>query len=732
MEFLSNGWNVLLILAGFGVLIFVHEMGHFLAARWAGIRCESFSIGMGPPLVAWRRGIGWRAGSTDPATIARFGRPAVEMDDEELARNGLGETEWSLRALPLGGFVRMLGQDDLDPARTSSARRSYQRAPVGKRMVVVTAGVACNLVLAVAMFVVAFLAGVRFEAPVVGAVVPGSPAAEAAPEGGGDPGLRPGDRVVAIDGSGVQTFADIQIASAMARPGHSLAMEVLRNEAGAGSRPLRFAVTPRKDPASGLLAIGIGPAVSGTVGEVREGERDIFDRSLRAAGLMPTDEPGGDDPIAALLAVEDGPGGPMVPVLRQDEAPGAGEADSGMDAPLPEQALAAAASRSRGKPFRTTWLCRSGRQVERTLEPAPRFQELFVAARAGADAEAERGLVGLVPLLEVRAVPPGSPNEGTLRPGDVILRAEQAEGPRLPALREALAPRAGGSAGLTVLRDGKAERITVAVDRKGRMGALMAPALGTPLVAGALARAAVDGGAERDMPGAALGLPPRTRIDAVAGRAVTDWSSLRAALLASTGAAASAGTGAEPEVTFTWPTPGQERGTARLALSAEDVRSLHSLGWTSPVPQAIFEPLMTTLTAHGNPFTAAAMGFRQTRTLVTMTYLTLDRIARGSVGVEQLRGPVGIVDLGARVVDRGAMYLVFFLAMISVNLAVLNFLPLPIVDGGLFLYLVYERVTGHPPSVRFQNAATTLGLVLLGGIFLLTFYNDVMRIIGGS
>jgi regulator of sigma E protease len=115
-----------------------------------------------------------------------------------------------------------------------------------------------------------------------------------------------------------------------------------------------------------------------------------------------------------------------------------------------------------------------------------------------------------------------------------------------------------------------------------------------------------------------------------------------------------------------------------------------------------------------------------------MTYLTLDRIFRGTVGVEQLRGPVGIVHLGSRVVDRGAMYLAFFLAMISVNLAVLNFLPLPIVDGGLFLYLLYERFTGNPPSVRFQNAATTVGLVLLGGLFLFTFYNDVMRLFTGG
>jgi regulator of sigma E protease len=218
----------------------------------------------------------------------------------------------------------------------------------------------------------------------------------------------------------------------------------------------------------------------------------------------------------------------------------------------------------------------------------------------------------------------------------------------------------------------------------------------------------------------------------VGGTPVTDWASMRAAFLAATRDAADRGEAWPVELVLEAPTAGRDRIEASMALSPADVRALHALGWASPVPAEVFSPLMTTLTAHGNPLRAVAMGFRQTKTLVIMTYLTLDRLARGTVGVDQLRGPVGIVHLGMRVADRGAMYLVFFLAMISVNLAVLNFLPLPIVDGGLFLYLVYEKLTGKAPSVAFQNAATTVGLVLLGTIFLLTFYNDVARLVGGG
>ena len=124
------------------------------------------------------------------------------------------------------------------------------------------------------------------------------------------------------------------------------------------------------------------------------------------------------------------------------------------------------------------------------------------------------------------------------------------------------------------------------------------------------------------------------------------------------------------------------------------------------------------------------MGFEETVDMVIMTYLTIDRLLRRTVGVEQLRGPIGIIHIGSKIADRGFSYLLFFLAIISVNLAVLNFLPLPIVDGGLFLYLVYEKLVGKPPSIAFQNAAALLGLCLIGMLFVVTFYNDIMRLIG--
>ena len=569
MELLTNGSNVLLILAGFGLLIFVHELGHFLAARWAGIRCESFAVGMGPPLVAWRRGIGLRAGSTDPATIARHGKPAMEMTDEELARNGIGETEWSLRVFPLGGFVRMLGQDDLDPGKVSGAQRSYQRAPLGRRMVVVSAGVIANLLLAITLFMVAFMAGVKFEAPVVGAVLPGSPAAGAKAEGGAADGLRPGDAVLAIDGQRVDTFADIQIAGAMARPGQALAFRVLRTGEDGRAVEVSLQVTPELDRAAGLYAIGIAPALSGAIGSVGDEERATFDEVMQRAGLSPErDASGAADPLRTLLTVRvgraaDGAAHDLHLAQRWMDGP--------QDGPPPAVASAAldrAATESKGEPFLTTWQTASGKVVERPLTPAPRYQEL-----RDASGDTELGLVGLVPLLRGERPMDGSPNEGVLRPGDVILRAGAAQGPRMRELRAELASRAGGTIDMLVLRDGTDAEVTANVGSNGLLGVQIAAALDLPVTAATVASVTGPDGMPCPTPAGELGLLPRTRIESVDGRPVTDWASLRAALVEATREAAARDESVPVPVVLASPTPGHERFEGALAVTSGASRS---------------------------------------------------------------------------------------------------------------------------------------------------------------
>jgi regulator of sigma E protease len=154
----------------FGVLIAVHELGHFLVAKRVGIRVEEFSLGFGPRL--WGRVV--------------------------------GETLYAVRAVPLGGYVRMTGMDGehLDDPR------AFGRQAVWQRLMVILAGPIMNLVLAAFLYVIVFgPIGTPVPTTTVGGTVPGYPAARA--------GVRPGDQVIAVDGQPVRSWNGL--AAAIAR-----------------------------------------------------------------------------------------------------------------------------------------------------------------------------------------------------------------------------------------------------------------------------------------------------------------------------------------------------------------------------------------------------------------------------------------------------------------------------------------------------------------------------------
>ncbi|MHC5114210.1 MAG: site-2 protease family protein [Planctomycetota bacterium] len=713
MAFLSSLPGILLIILGFGVLIFIHELGHFIAAKWAGIRTEAFAVGMGPVAVSWRKGIGVCIGSTDRKVVAKCGKPASEMPDAELREHAIGETEYSLRYLPIGGFVKMLGQEDARPGAISNDPRSYTERPVGKRMIVVSAGVIMNVLLALVLFVWAFMVGVRFEAPVIGEVRPMSPAAtaeaiDAAEFGVRAPGIHPGDEVIRINGEPARTFADIQIATAMARPGTAVSLAIRR--AGIDGT-LNFLVTPEPSLDTGLLSIGVGPARSARLMGTRGRDAEIVDEYLRTANVYDVGVRAGMD----LVSVE-------------DQAVGTyGEMEAIVDG-------------SRGGSVRTRWSAldengrRTGAEIEAELTTQPRYQQLLQLAPGGQELEYDTGLLGLCPLMVVGSVLDGSANVGRLEPGDIIIRVGDVEFPRWTQLRAEVARHAGASVEMVVLRDEKPTTVQAIVNAEGMLGIgtdrIESMPVTTAPVDTVVERAATGGEhAEIRTPTSGLSIEPGTVILAVGDERIEDWPDLRRELRAQTESALGTGRGIAVMLLVSPPEAGAEKQRIEMHLRSDDVHALHDLGWKTDLHLALFEPLYTKLSAEGNPVRAVTMGFGETHKTIVMTYLTIDRLFRGSVGVKQLRGPVGIIDLGARILPKGFMYFIFFLGMISVNLAVLNFLPLPIVDGGLFLFLIYEKIKGRPPSVQFQNAATIVGLCIIGTVFVVTFYNDIARLL---
>jgi regulator of sigma E protease len=181
-----------------GVLVFVHEFGHYLAARWRGVHVEVFSIGFGPAIATWRDRVG---------------------------------TVWKVAWLPLGGYVKLHGQER--PEQVPSAElvpqanpwipgRVFHEKPVASRAIVVAAGPVANFLLAMVLYALLFATvGRPLILPVAGGVLPDSAAARA--------GIRADDRLLAIDGKPIDTFEDVQRIIA-AHPDERMAVTIRRGQ----------------------------------------------------------------------------------------------------------------------------------------------------------------------------------------------------------------------------------------------------------------------------------------------------------------------------------------------------------------------------------------------------------------------------------------------------------------------------------------------------------------------
>ncbi len=219
------------------VVVFVHEMGHYLVARWCGIGSQAFSIGFGPELV----------GFTD--------------------KHG---TRWKISAIPLGGYVKFIGDESAtsSPVNVDNGilsadeqQRAFHTQPVWKRAATVFAGPAFNIILTVVIFSVFFaLYGRQISDPLIAGVQPGSPAAEA--------GFEAGDRFISVDGGKITTFSDVQrIVSG--RAGDKLNFTVERDGKMVDLQAVP-AIVERTDPLGNKVKLGaIGVETTEAVGNFR-------------------------------------------------------------------------------------------------------------------------------------------------------------------------------------------------------------------------------------------------------------------------------------------------------------------------------------------------------------------------------------------------------------------------------------------------------------------------------
>lgn len=210
------GSSILVAIVVLGLLIFVHELGHFLVAKWSGVMVTRFSLGFGPRLLGWRR----------------------------------GETEYAISAVPLGGYVKMLGEDPEEDVPTYEVARAFSSQSLFKRAAIVLAGPGMNLVTAFVAFSVVFAlfgAGSPSEAPKIGGVMEGMAAAKA--------GLARGDVVLAIDDKAIATWEQLS-ETVRASGGAPLRMRVRR----AGGAVEDVLVTPEERPERSPFGEQIGKA----------------------------------------------------------------------------------------------------------------------------------------------------------------------------------------------------------------------------------------------------------------------------------------------------------------------------------------------------------------------------------------------------------------------------------------------------------------------------------------
>jgi len=305
--------TILAAIVVLGILIFVHELGHFLVAKRSGVGVLKFSLGFGPKLVGVKR----------------------------------GETEYLLSALPLGGYVKMIGEDPTDPLpEAADPARSFSQKTVGTRARIILAGPLANLALPVVIFWGIFaIVGQPYFLPIVGTPEQGSPAAQA--------GLLPGDRVQALDGVRIERWTDVEVA-VQASSGKPLNFTMTRDGRTFDVRLAPRAVATRDIFGQETQAwdVGLHPLLSTRIGQVLPGH------VAEQAGLRSGDR------ILALNGT---------PVVEWEQ-------------------MAKSIHGSPGKPVRLT-VERDGQRFEVEATPRPTKQQT-------AAGEEEIGLIGIGPAPE--------------------------------------------------------------------------------------------------------------------------------------------------------------------------------------------------------------------------------------------------------------------------------------------------------------------------------------------
>jgi regulator of sigma E protease len=663
---------VLTVVFGLGFVIFIHELGHFLLAKWNGVKVEKFAIGF-------------------------------DIFNLKLYSKRIGETTYVLGALPLGGYVKMLGEDPGESRETDEARdpRAFHNKSVGARMAIISAGVLMNVLFGWLCFAYIYMRGKLEVPPIIGTVIAGMPAYEA--------GIRPGDQVLSVDGRAIKSYSELQKATIFSGPGQTLRLEMKRP----GSvEPVTIEVSPRLKDGGLSPTLGI---TSSTAFELASRQPYLAPPGLVADSSALPEVPAGGTVVAAGPA-----GGPLVPL----ESQAIWDDQLARLASLPLEIEVELPRGRKAEPRRTRVTLPPTRFVDpgMRMTPGP-----IVAIRRGSIAESAGFRVG----DKIVSVDGNAGFDPMRLPSDAYARGLADEAMTFEVERAA----SGGDAGT--------ERVTLTatpddsppwVEDIWPDEPLEVPGLGLGFDVMPTVAAVAPGS-----PAEAKGIKPGEEVRSVL-LSIPDFSdeeggeaSTKKRRIVLDGKRLD-----KDDVLGSWPAvfdllQAFPQKDLELIVSpanqAVHVTPVPVEGWFYPRRGLQFVALTSPLPPQGIA-SALALGWGEVTDSASDVYFIIRGLIQRTLSKDAVGGPIKIFDWGYKTARRGLDAFLPFLAMLSVNLAVINFLPIPPLDGGQLLFLICEKIRGRPVPEKFAGPVMLAGLVFILLLFVVVNLNDVMSYFG--
>jgi len=708
-------WMILGVAGGLTFVIFVHELGHFLVAKACGVKCEKFYVGFDffeipIPFTKWKI----------PRSLFKF---------------QWGETEYGIGSLPLGGYVKMLGQDD-DPrnADNEAARirvsqdavehaaqegeapvtgqtvegkkimldpRSFPAKSVPARMAIISAGVIMNLIFGVIMATVAFKLGVKEMPAMIGVTTPGGAA--------WTDGLKPGSKLLQVGQRGKSyEYLSFSHFRAMAILNNGRAVKILMRQPD--GQEVWHELTPTKKPDAKQPLIGIAPAA--------DTKLNIWPEFASFRNPKSSPPLRDYDVVLAVNGQKVASGTDLYTILAQQ----------------PKGPVKLKVERSE----RT----KDGDLVEEPKQP-PQIIETTLAERP----LRELGLTMKIgPIVAIRERSPAI--DAGFRVDDVLVEVNgQPVGDPL-SLSQRLTPEVGSSSTYSFVVERKdsqgrvIRRTLQVVPERPLQSPLQASAV---LVSNPVAIESVGiafnvtnevAGVDPSGPASAAGMKAgdvltkaqfaveldakaRGKLDSLQGFKIADEMEL------------AAGKSSWSEV-FARLQIIPPQSKLKLDFSRGKEAKSATIVWRS---SADFFDDMRGLDTYTLTFThtakdwgeAAQLGFRETYERVKEVIVILHSLVTGWLSPTNLSGPPGILMAAAGFASEGFASLLMFLVILSANLAVINFLPIPALDGGHMLFLTAEGIRGKPVDERLQIRLTIAGVICLLMLMVFATAMDIGR-----